>query len=157
MTHQKLFCSAFFVFITLAASAQLTSDFNLPEKWDKDFVIELSYSGSMSGSNTHAKFTYDSCIYRNTSNHSKPVSKAFLLKEADRVAIFQKLRETRADKIKSENSVHAVHDGWSQTICFNSFHCIDGGTSAEMTDEDKNAFLTLYNYLEEFATKKRKK
>jgi hypothetical protein len=146
--------SALIALCSVPAFAQIENDFKLPEKWAKDFNITLSYDGSMSGSYTEIKFTYDSCIYKNRSNRSKPVSRIYLLKEGDRVAILNKLREMNADKIKSEGSMNVVHDGWSQSICFN-VHCIEGGTSAEMSDDDKNKFLDVYRYLEDFASAKK--
>lgn len=153
MTALRLLSVA--VFLTNSAVAQIGSDFSLPAKWEKEFTITLSYHGSMSGSSTEIRFTYDSCIYKNSSRTGKPVSRIYLLKESDRVAILAKLHELKADKIKSEHSIHAVYDGWSQSICFN-LHCIEGGTSAEMSEEDKNQFLDTYRYLEEFAMKKRR-
>jgi hypothetical protein len=72
------------------------------------------------------------------------------MKKADHVAILNKLNALKADQIKSEGSVHAVHDGWSQSICF-GFYCIEGGTSAEMSEKNKNPFLEAYRYLEAFA------
>ena len=154
MTLPK-FISLFFIFSTsLSASAQVDNDFKLPEAWAKDFVITLSFHSSMSGGKTDVKFTFDSCTYLNQESHAKkPKLRTYKLKEADRVAILRRLAELKADQIKSESSVHAVHDGWSQSICFN-VHCIEGGTSAEMSEADKNLFLDVYRYLEEFAIKK---
>lgn len=141
------------VFLAGSATAQIDSDFELPEKWERDFTITLSYHSSMGGGSTDIRFTYDSCIYKSSSRTGKPVSRVYLLKESDRVAILAKLHELKADRIKSEHSMHPVRDGWSQSICFN-VHCIDGGTSAEMNEENKNRFLDAYRYLEEFAMKK---
>lgn len=142
-------------FLVLGFSAfGQANGFKLPETWTEDFVIMLSYRGSMSGGKTEIKFTFDSCSYTSQSHHSKkPKSGSFKLEEADRAAILKKLKELKADQIKSEHSLHAVRDGWSQSICFD-LHCIEGGTSAKMSDEHKNQFLDVYHYLEEFAKKK---
>lgn len=130
------------------------NDVKLPETWTTDFVITLSYYSSMSGGKTEIRFTFDSCTYTSQSHHSKkPKDGMFNLKETDRVAILKKLVALKVDQLKSEHSVHAVHDGWSQSICFGT-NCIEGGTSAEMSEEDKNLFLDAYRYLEEFAMKK---
>lgn len=151
----RFFCVVV-LFISFSASAQIADNFKLPETWSKDFTITLSYHSGMSNSNTDVRFTYDSCIYKHSSNHSKPASGVFLLKDSDRTKIFKKLNENKANEIKSESGVHVVHDGWSQSMCFN-MHCIEGGTSAEMTEDNKNRFLEVYRYLEEFAATKGKK
>jgi len=96
------------------------------------------------------KFTFDSCTYVSESRTKKPTLSTYKMKEADRVAILKKLIELKVDQIKSEGSVHAVRDGWSQSVCFGGY-CIEGGTSAEMSAKDKNLFLDAYRYLEEFA------
>lgn len=80
----------------------------------------------------------------------------FLLTEADRNEILTQLRELKVDKIHSEMSIAPVNDGWSTSICF-GFHCIEGGTSAKMSDHDKEQFLNAYSYLEGYAMKKAKK
>ncbi len=138
------------------AFAQLGDPFRLPGTWTKDFTITLAYHGSMSGSYTDVRFTYDSAIYKGSSNHDKPVLRVYLLKESDRAEILKKLHELRADEIRSKSGTYVVNDGWSQSICYNSFHCVDGGTSAEMSEEDKNRFEAVYRYLEEWAMKKRR-
>lgn len=140
--------------LTFSVDAQEVDTFNLPGEWRKDFVITLSYHSSMSGGKTEIRLTYDSCIYFSQPLHSKkPKTRTYKMKEADRAWILQKLSELKIDQVKSESGVHAVHDGWSQTICF-SLHCLDGGTSAEMTEHDKNVFLDAYRCLEDFASKK---
>lgn len=156
MNIVKLFSLMCIVFASFSAFGQLGGDFKLPETWGKDFVITLSYHSSMSGGKTDVKFTFDSCTYTNQSHHSKkPKARKFKMKEADRVAILKRLAELNVDQIKSEHSMHAVHDGWSQSICFGTY-CIEGGTSAEMSDTDKNQFLEAYRYLEEYAMIKKK-
>lgn len=152
MTLAKLF-SLLLMFTSLSTRAQIGDDFKLPEAWAKDFTISLSYHSSMSGGKTAVKFTFDSCAYVSESGTKKPKLRTYKMKEADRVAILKKLTELKVDQIKSEGSVHAVRDGWSQSICV-GFHCIEGGTSAEMSEKDKNLFLDAYRYLEEFAIKK---
>lgn len=149
------FIIAFIFFISVfSVSAQLDSAFSLPKTWEKELVISLSYHSSMSGGKTEIRLTYDSCIYFSQQSHSKkPKTRTYKMKETDRAWILQKLTELKIDQVKSESGVHAVHDGWSQTICF-SLHCLDGGTSAEMTEHDKNVFLDAYRCLEDFASKK---
>lgn len=66
------------------------------------------------------------------------------------------MHELKVDKIRSEMSMRVVNDGWSRSICF-GLHCIEGGTSAEMSDHDKNQFLSAYGYLENYALKEIKK
>ena len=134
-----------FVFPTLSAFAQADDNFTLPETWKEDFVITFSYHSSMSGGKTKVKFTFDSCLYMKQSSHSeKPKVKTYTLKEADRAAILKKLAELKADKIKSERSVYAVRDGWSKSICL-GLYCIEGGTAVEMSEHDKNQFLSFKN------------
>lgn len=148
-----LLTSVFILMASFSASAQLGNDFKLPQTWEKDFTITLSFHSSMSGSKTNIKFTHDSVKYLSSSRSKGPKEKTYLLKEADRIAILKKLQELKADQIKSESGIRVVNDGWSQSICFNS-HCIEGGSSVEMNEKNKNQFLDAYRYLEEFAIKK---
>jgi len=142
--------------IAICAATSLHSQ-DLPKEWTKDFVITLDYSGNMIGGFTKVRFTYDSCIYNASPSHSeKPQKKVYLLKAADRAEILRKLRELKADKIKSESSINTVNDGWAQSMCLGS-HCVDGGTNVEMDEQNKNRFLDAYRYLEEFAMNKGKK
>ena len=77
----------------------------------------------------------------------------FLLQESDRAEIMKTMREARVDKIHSEMSMEVVNDGWSTMLCVGE-HCIQGGTSVTMSDQDKNQFSFAYNYLQEYAGKK---
>jgi len=132
------------------------NDSKLPKTWDKDFVITYSYHSSMSGGKTEIKITFDSCTYKSQSHHSKkPTDQAFKLKEADRAAILKKLAELKADQINYEHNNYPVHDGWSESFCLGTF-CVEGGTSVEMDEANKNAFSMVCNYLQEFADKKKK-
>ncbi|NOT77167.1 MAG: hypothetical protein HOP08_19765 [Cyclobacteriaceae bacterium] len=140
-------------FISMASSL---FSLELPKTWEKDFTIDVSYHGSMSGGRTSIKFTYDSCIYITDSNQAPKKTRAYLLTQKDRDAILGKLRSLKIDKIDTKKEFVAVHDGWSQSICF-GFHCIEGGTSVELTDEDKSTFLTAYAFLEQFAIDNTKK
>lgn len=150
---QSIFTFLFFLMMS-SASAQLDSTFIVPETWVRDFAITLSYHSSMSGGKTEVRITYDSCTYFNQQSHSTgPKTRTYKMKASDRASILRKLADLKIDQVRSESSVRAVHDGWSQTICFN-FHCLDGGTSAEMSESDKNIFLDAFRYLEAFAGKK---
>ena len=155
MERIKVSFSLIFLLVTLSTFAQMNTNFKLPDTWEKDLTIKVSYHSSMSGGKTEITFTFDSCTYMNQSHHSKkPKHGNFKMKEADRIAILRKLHELKADQIKSEHSLHAVRDGWSQSICFDS-HCIEGGTSAEMSEDDKDQFLTAFQFLEEYAMNKK--
>ena len=127
-----------------------TSNFELPKTWTKDFVITLSFTGSMDGSSTHVTFTYDSCSYKWNSGMKASKTGTYALTEANRVEILKKLRELKVNKIKSEMNIAAVSDGWSSLMCF-GHHCIEGGTSAKMSDKDKDLFNAAFGYLEGFA------
>lgn len=154
MSRIALCSGLLFCLIAVTSKGQVSGNYTLPETWTEDFVITLSYYSSMSGGKTELKLTFDSCIYFNQSFHTENPSQGYYpMKAADRVAILKKLKELKADQIKSESSVHVVRDGWSQSICFNSY-CIDGGTSSEMSEQDKNLFLDAYRYLETFVMKK---
>ena len=142
-----------FVLLILRPIIGLSQDTEIPTTWTRDFVISLSYTGSMDGSATHLKFTYDSCIYINNSGMNAPKRTFFLLQESDRAEILKTMREARVDKIHSEMSMDVVNDGWSTMVCV-GLHCIQGGTSTTMSDQDKNQFSFVYNYLEEYAMKK---
>ncbi|MBY0434666.1 MAG: hypothetical protein K2U26_11200 [Cyclobacteriaceae bacterium] len=127
------------------------SNFELPNTWEKDFTISLSYTGSMDGSYFEAKLTHDSCTYKRYTRMNKngEVRKSFAVGKKERTEILEKMREWKVNEIKSESSTRATYDGWQQSICFN-FNCISGGSSTEMTVEDKNRFLDAYRYLENF-------
>lgn len=141
---------------SFSATAQLGEPFKVPDTWAKDFVIKLSYHSSMSGGKTEITFTYDACTYLSQASHSKKNrQRTVKLTEASRTAILKKLADLRIDQVKSEGGTRVVNDGWSQLMCF-GFHCIDGGTSAEMSEADKNVFLEAWRYLEEFASKKKR-
>jgi hypothetical protein len=154
-TMNFLLTCFFVLIVSISASAQPGNDFKLPQTWEKDFIISLSFSGSMRGGSTDITCTYDSCKYVSSLFDKGPKEKKYLLKEADRTAILKKLQELKADEIKAESGMQAVDDGWSQSICL-GFYCIEGGTSAEMSEKDKHQFHEVYNYLEEFAMKKRR-
>lgn len=150
------FISFFILFSSLPVFAQVDEVNKLPETWTKDFTITLSYSGSMDGSLTDLTFTYDSCKYLRKSGMKAPKKNRYVLTESDRVEILKKLQELKVDKISSEASIEAVNDGWSTSMCFGS-HCVSGGTSSIMSDQDKAVFSAAYGYLEEFAIKKGKR
>lgn len=139
--------------ILLNFSTPQTSDSELPKTWTKSFVISLSHTGSMDGSSTYLKFTYDSCIYIRNTGMNAPQRTFFLLQESDRTEILKTMREGRVDKIHSEMSMDVVNDGWSTMLCVGQY-CIQGGTSATMSDQDENQFSYAYNYLQEYAMKK---
>ncbi|HTJ52467.1 MAG TPA: hypothetical protein VL443_23570 [Cyclobacteriaceae bacterium] len=141
------------ILFNISVSNTKDSDFALPKTWTKDFTISLSYTGSMDGSSTHIMFTYDSCMYtRNSGMHAAEKDRVRLT-ESDRNEILTHLRELKVDKINSEMNIAPVNDGWSTSMCF-GLHCIEGGTSARMSDRDKELFLNAYNYLEMYAVKK---
>lgn len=130
------------------------NDFKLPESWTEDFKIVLSYASSMGSGKTKIKFSFDSCTYSIQPHRSKkPKNGSFKLREADRSAILKKLSALKVDQVKSEPRIHAALDGWSQSICLDTY-CIEGGTSVTMSTNDKNSFLDAYRYLEDFAAKK---
>jgi len=130
--------------------------FELPKTWAKDFTISLSHSGGMDGSSTNLTFTYDSCTYLRNSSINAPMKISFALAKSERDELLKKMHELNVDKIRSDMSMNVVNDGWSRSLCF-GVHCIEGGTSAEMSEYDKNQFLNAYGYLENFALKKIKK
>jgi hypothetical protein len=149
---KKIIAALLISFGSMSAFAQ-----DIPKEWNKDFVITLGFHGSMSGGSTEARFTYDSCVYTNTPSHADDTkTKFYVMKAEDRVAILKKLRELKADKIETKREVYAVHDGWSQSLCLGG-HCIEGGTSVEMDEKNKNRFLDAYRYLEDFAENNAKK
>lgn len=145
-------------FILMSLSNPFDSNFELPKTWEKDFTISLSFTGNTDGSYFEAKFTHDSCTYKQYSrmNEGDEVRKAFAISKIERAEILNKMHELKVNKIKSESGTRATNDGWQQSICFN-FNCISGGSSSEMTVEDKNRFLDAYRYLENFALNRTKK
>ena len=145
--------------IGISVSAQnneLSKNNQLPKAWTKDFKITYTFGGSMDGSNTRLTFTYDSCIYIRNTGMTAPKTTVFLLTEADRTEILNKMRELKIDKAKSEASHVPVNDGWSSLLCV-GYHCIDDGTSATMSDSDDAIFSAALSYLQSFAAKHDKK
>ena|SRR5688572_21876842 len=130
--------SVFAIMCNLSVSNTMDSDFKLPKTWTKDFTISLSHSGGRGGS-TQITFTHDSCKYLRNSGTEAPKESFFLLTESDRAEILKKMHELKVDEIRSETSIAAVDDGWSTSMCFDQY-CIEGGTSAKMSVQDKNHF-----------------
>src|SRR5689334_6346735 len=97
---------AFVLLMSISALAQsgLPDSTKLPQEWTKDLIIEFSYSGSMDGSHTKGRMTYDSCTIIYQAGHKAPAKGVYLLKQQDRKAIISKLQELKADKIKSEST-----------------------------------------------------
>lgn len=147
----KLIVIPFFILlVSLQVSAQLDKNFKLPKTWTKDFVISLSFTGSMDGSRSDLTFTYDSCKYVRNSGMHAPKKSAYLLSENDRITILKKMQELKVDKIHSKMSLSPVYDGWSMLLCFGG-HCIQSGPSVQMNEKDKNIFATAFAYLEGYA------
>jgi hypothetical protein len=138
---------------TISVSAQ---NDELPKTWTKDFVITYTFSGSMDGSRTSLKLTYDSCIYVRNTAMNAPKTTTVLLNESDRVAILKKLNELKIDKVKSEMNIAPVNDGWSELLCVGT-HCVSGGTSATMSEKDRETFSLAHSWLEQFAVGRGKK
>jgi hypothetical protein len=118
----------------------------LPDTWSPDFTITLSTT-AMRGS-SKLTLTYDSGEY---ARESKP--KVFKISETDRVEILKKLKELGIESVTSKAKMTVVNDGWSQTICYGS-HCIQAGSSTEMSEANSEIFSNAYDYLQAFATKK---
>src|SRR5688572_24134064 len=89
------------------------TEFDLPKTWTKDFTISYSYSGSMDGSRTELKMTYDSCRYTVQQGMKAPKTGAFLMTEAGRAEILKKMHDLKVNTIKSKASMHPVNDGHS--------------------------------------------
>lgn len=140
----------------LANTERTNSDVTLPKTWTKDFIITVSYTGSMDGSATSITFTFDSCKYVQKSGMKPKKENSFVLTDADRAEILKQLHAFKVDKIRSEIKISPVDDGWSTLICFGN-RCIEGGTSAAMSDADKEQFNRVYDYLEGFAAKRVKR
>lgn len=144
-------CIVAFLLYTVAMISQ--TDPKLPTTWTKDLVIEFSYTGSMDGSRTEGRITYDSCILKYQAGHKPSVKGSYRMKESDRTAIIKRLHELKADKITGKASKVPVDDGWSQSIRIGDIW-LSGGTSIEMKEEDRLRFGEVYKYLETFALKK---
>lgn len=143
--------------MALSLAAQSTNEkAKLPQTWDKDFQITFSFTGSMDGSNTHLTFTYDSMTYTRNSGMTAPKTDHYKMNESDRVAILKKLHELKFETVTSDIGPAPVNDGWSELLCVGN-HCVQGGTSAGMTDKDKETFSLATDYLQSFALSKSKK
>lgn len=143
------------IVIMLCASMEATSqnDQKLPAQWHKDFVIEFSYTGSMSGDRTKGRITYDSCILDYEWGHTTATQGTYLMKEADRTAILKKLHALKPETIKGETDVVPVKDGWQTTLRLGDIW-LSGGPSVKRTDNDRERFQEVYDYVESFALQK---
>jgi hypothetical protein len=143
--------SALIVSVILFAHLSLSAQHNkTPKTWTKDFQITYTFSGSMDGSRSSLIFTYDSCIYIRNTAMNAPDTTEFLLSDSDRSTILKKMADLKIDKVKSEMSIAVVYDGWSSLLCV-GLHCVNGGTSAEMSEEDHETFSLAHSWLETFA------
>ena len=129
------------------------NEFELPKTWTKDFIITYNFSGSMDGSRTEIKITYDSCTYKIQSRMNAPKAGAFPMTEANRAAILKKMHELKVSTIKSETNIWPVRDGHSETLCFGN-RCVSGGSNVKMSDQDKDIFNDAHAYLNDFVGKK---
>ena len=132
------------------------NEFELPKTWTKDFTISYSYNGSMDGSRTELKFSYDTCRYMVQGGMKAPKTGVFSMTETNRVAILQKMHALKVNTIKYEIRKYPVNDGHSETLCFGN-RCISGGTSAIMSDNHKEIFSNACKYLDAFVLMKRSK
>lgn len=146
------FASVIIILGSVLMSTSKPFAFELPQIWTKDFTISISRAGGMDGSSTNVTFTYATAKYAIKSMTDGLKEGSFELMENDRNAILKKMHELKADKIHSEISPSAVDDGWSSTICFNQ-HCIEGGSSARMSDDDKQRYLSAYRFLHDYILK----
>jgi hypothetical protein len=145
----KSFFAVALIVIPIVSQAQI------PDQWNPEFTITLSYSGSMRGGSTHIEFTYDQCVFKSVPDlDRKARNHSFKMTEAKRAEILAKMRALQVDSIKSQPNMYAVNDGWSKSICFKTY-CIEGGTSAELSDGDKNRFQDAFNYLQQYAYRKK--
>lgn len=138
------------ILFPLACQAQL------PEKWNHDYTIKLSHTGSMSGDATHIEYSYEQCVYEYISPEGKTTRFSFKMTEAMRAEVLAKMNTLKIDKIKSGPGVRVVNDGWFESICLGTY-CIEGGTSAGLSSEDKDTFILAFGYLEQFAMERKPK
>ena len=122
----------------------------LPKTWTKDFTITYSFNNTMGESRTELTISWDSCKYERTSRVNGHKKGVYVMTEADRIAILEKMRELKVNKIRSEMSMATVYDGWSESLSLGS-HFIHGGVSAKMKEKDKEIFVLAHTYLTGFA------
>ena len=122
----------------------------LPKTWTKDFIINYSFNNTMGESSTELTISYDSCRYERYSRVNGHKKGVYVMTEADRKEILEKMRELKVNNVKSEMSIGMVHDGWSESLSIGS-HWIHGGTSAKMKEKDKEIFALAHSYLTGFA------
>ncbi len=132
--------------LSLSLTPMLQDSAKLPEVWSPDFTITIS-SSAMRGS-SKLKLTHDSGEYE---HESKP--QVFKLSEADRVQILKKLKAFGIEGVTSKSKMTAVRDGWSESICYGT-HCIQAGSTMEMSEAHREIFSMASDYLKDFATKK---
>jgi len=126
----------------------------LPKKWNPDFSITLSHSGSMRGGSTEVKFTFETCSYQQISYDGKSETFSFKMTDKYRLEILEKMHALGVADIKTDGQLLPVNDGWFRSICFDTY-CIEGGPSRDLSTDDRNRFTDAYNYLQNFAMEKR--
>ncbi|WP_133259507.1 hypothetical protein [Pseudochryseolinea flava] len=147
----KLFLIAIIFFM---ASSNVLAQ-NDDASWGKDFTITFSFTGSMDGSQTKLTFTYDSMIYTRNSGMTAPKTDLHTMTASDRTMIIKKMKALKIKEVTSESNMAPVNDGWSEMLCYGS-HCIQGGTSAKMTEKNKQIFSEACEFLQTFANGKSK-
>lgn len=76
----------------------------LPKTWTKDFTIIYSFKNIMGESRTELTISYDSCKYERDSRVNGHKKGVYVMTEADRIEILEKMRELKANKIRNEHS-----------------------------------------------------
>jgi hypothetical protein len=130
---------------------QSLNNTKLPDTWEKDFTIKYTFGGSMDGSSTNLVFTYDSCSYQHNTGQTKPVLKKFALTVKDRETILKELKRLKADQIHSTPAIAAIYDGWNSSLQLGDMY-VNGGTSASMSDHDKELYNEVCSFLVNFAS-----
>ena len=137
------------IFFSLITSIKVMSQFNFtfPEKWTKDFKVEVTDNGGMLDHELSIRITYDSVIYTNRVQ-SKKEKNSFTLNEKQRTEIFAQLKKLKSDPI---GSVVVTLDKGTSTIELHNSNGIFAASDDTDNEEIRRDFHEVFNYLVNFA------
>ncbi len=128
----------------------------LPTTWSKDFSIYLYTGGGMQNESMTINFTYDSCKYVEKKGDEKKII-AFALTDLQRTEILEKMKSLQVDKIISKKTEDIAYDKESSDLCFHwkTEFCLSDGATSEIVEKDVPNYSAAYQYLSNFAQRKK--
>ena len=132
------------------------NNFELPATWDKNFNISYYSGGGMVQRSTKLFLSKDSCAYVEMKEGIDD-KKTFKFSVAELAQILAKLKELKADKIKTKKLKGIIYDKESEDVCFTSKDkelCLQDGATATIEAKDQQRYFETIKYLFEMTRKK---